>query len=112
MERMRKNLNIIFLALILMLIALAVRLFWIQVIGQEELKQAACSQSLVSLDGVNTRGLICDRNGEPLVGDHKQYLYVIRKKNLDYQAAKLLKSLQAKQTGGSSREYYVYASRP
>lgn len=111
MERMRRNLNIIFLALILMLIALAVRLFWIQVIGQEDLKQAACSQSLVSLDGVNTRGLICDRNGEPLVGDHKQYLYVIRKKNLDYQAAKLLKSLQAKQTGGSSREYYVYASR-
>ncbi len=80
MERMRKNLNIIFLALILMLIALAVRLFWIQVIGQEDLKQAACSQSLVSLDGVNTRGLICDRNGEPLVGDHKQYLYVIRKR--------------------------------
>ena len=54
MERMRRNLNIIFLALILMLIALAVRLFWIQVIGQEDLKQAACRQSLVSLDGVNT----------------------------------------------------------
>ena len=109
MERMRRNLKIVVWLLAALLLALVARLLWIQVMGGEDLSQAVCDQSLVSLEGANTRGLICDRNGLPLVGDEKRYLYVIRKKDLDYQAAKLLASMGARQTG-SSGGYYVYAS--
>lgn len=109
MERMRRNLKIVVWMLAVLISALTVRLFCIQVMGSEDLSQAVCDQSLVSLQGANTRGLICDRNGLPLVGDQKRYLYIISKKDLDYQAAKLLASMGARQTG-SSDGYYVYAS--
>ncbi len=109
MERMRRNLKIVVWMLAVLLLALVVRLFWIQIIGSVELSRAVCDQSLVSLQGVNTKGRICDRNGLPLVGDQKRYLYVIRRKDLDYQAAKLLASMGARETG-SGGGYYVYAS--
>ena len=109
MGRMRRNLKIVVWILAVLLLALVVRLLWIQVMGGEDLSRAVCDQSLVSLEGANTRGLICDRNGIPLVGDQKRYLYIIRKKDLDYQAAKLLASMGAKEAG-SSTAYYVYAS--
>ena len=79
MERMRRNLKIVVWMLAVLISALTVRLFCIQVMGSEDLSQAVCDQSLVSLQGANTRGLICDRNGLPLVGDQKRYLYIISK---------------------------------
>ena len=45
-----------------------------------------------------------------MVADHKRYLYIIRKKDMDFQAAKLLASADAKETG-SRGDYYVYSSR-
>ena len=110
MEQMRRNLKRVMWILAVLILALAVRLFWIQVLGSEDLKQAVCDQSLISLQGANTRGLIYDRNGLPMVADHKRYLYIIRKKDMDFQAAKLLASADAEETG-SGGDYYVYSSR-
>lgn len=110
MEQMRRNLKRVVWILAVLILALVVRLFWIQILGSEDLKQAACDQSLISLQGANTRGLIYDRNGLPMVADHKRYLYIIRKKDMDFQAAKLLASADAKETG-SKGDYYVYSSR-
>ena len=110
MEQMRRNLKRVVWILAVLILALVVRLFWIQILGSEDLKQAVCDQSLISLQGANTRGLIYDRNGLPMVADHKRYLYIIRKKDMDFQAAKLLASADAKETG-SRGDYYVYSSR-
>lgn len=93
MEQMRRNLKRVVWILAVLILALVVRLFWIQILGSEDLKQAVCDQSLISLQGANTRGLIYDRNGLPMVADHKRYLYIIRKKDMDFQAAKLLRLL-------------------
>lgn len=110
MEQMRKNLNIIFCSLAIVLAVLVIRVFWIQVIGGEDLKEAACRQSLVLLEGVDTRGMICDRNGRPLLGNQTRYLYVIPREKRTVQVSKLLASLHARQIGGNSSQYYVYAS--
>ena len=110
MEQMRRNLKRVVWILAVLIMTLVARLFWIQILGGEDLKQAACDQSLISLQGANTRGLIYDRNGLPMVADHKRYLYIIRKKDMDFQAAKLLASADAKETG-SRGDYYVYSSR-
>lgn len=110
MEQMRRNLKRVVWILAVLILALVVRLFWIQILGSEDLKQAVCDQSLISLQGANTRGLIYDRNGLPMVADHKRYLYIIRKKDMDFQAAKLLASADAEETG-SGGDYYVYSSR-
>lgn len=110
MEQMKKNLNIIFCALAVVLAALVIRVFWIQVACGEELKEAAFRQSLVLLEGVDTRGMICDRNGSPLLGNQTQYLYVIPREKRTVQVSKLLASLHARQIGGDNRQYYVYAS--
>ena len=99
MEQMRRNLKKVVWILAVLILALVARLFWIQILGGEDLKQAACDQSLISLQGANTRGLIYDRNGLPMVADHKRYLYIIQKKDMDFQAAKLLASADAKETG-------------
>ena len=106
MEQMRRNLKRVVWILAVLILALVVRLFWIQILGSEDLKQAVCDQSLISLQGANTRGLIYDRNGLPMVADHKRYLYIIRKKDMDFQAAKLLASADAEETG-SGGDYYV-----
>lgn len=82
MEQMRRNLKRVVWILAVLILALVVRLFWIQILGSEDLKQAVCDQSLISLQGANTRGLIYDRNGLPMVADHKRYLYIIRKKDM------------------------------
>ena len=58
MEQMRRNLKRVVWILAVLILALVVRLFWIQILGSEYLKQAVCDQSLISLQGANTRGLI------------------------------------------------------
>ena len=103
MEQMRRNLKRVVWILAVLILALVVRLFWIQILGSEDLKQAVCDQSLISLQGANTRGLIYDRNGLPMVADHKRYLYIIRKKDMDFQAAKLLASADAEETGSRGK---------
>ena len=98
MEQMRRNLKRVVWILAVLILALVVRLFWIQILGGEDLKQAACDQSLISLQGANTRGLIYDRNGHmPMVADHKRYLYIIRKKGYGFSGCKLLASADAEE---------------
>ena len=78
MEAMVKNLQKIMLIIALMLAALICRLAYIQIAGAEELSAATRTQSLISLEGSNTRGIIYDRNGAALVADRKHYIYIIR----------------------------------
>lgn len=111
MEAMVKNLQKIMLIIALMLAALICRLAYIQIAGAEELSAATPrTQSLISLEGSNTRGIIYDRNGAALVADRKHYIYIIRENVLTRRAEHLLRNLDADEVSSDNRGYKVYSS--
>lgn len=110
MEFMKSRIKKIAVFTTVIIMVLVCRLAYIQLAGGEELAEAEHSQSLISLEGSNNRGIIYDRNGEPLVSDCMKYIYIIEKDNFDFQTAKLLRSFGAEQVSSGSSSYYVYSS--
>lgn len=76
--------------------ALACRLFYLQILSHDDLQAAAVSQYQVTVDGMDTRGQIFDRNLEPLTGGIQQYIYFLETDRLDGAAKKLLASISAR----------------
>ncbi len=109
-EMMAKNLKRIIVIAAVILAALALRLAYIQIIGGDELAAATRMQSLIALEGSNTRGIIYDRNGAPLVADSKTYVYIIKSEKFNYEAESLLNKLGAGEVNGNNEGYYVYSS--
>lgn len=110
MGSMSKNLKKIMLAIAALILALVFRLAYIQLIGEEELAAATRAQSLIALEGSNTRGIIYDRNGEALVADSKRYIYIIKADLFDYGARSMLRSLGADEVNGDNDGYVVFSS--
>ncbi|MFQ7472612.1 MAG: peptidoglycan D,D-transpeptidase FtsI family protein [Anaerovoracaceae bacterium] len=110
MENMAKNLKKILCAVGVLLLALVFRLGYIQIIGGDELAEAAHSQSLISLEGGNTRGIIYDKSGTPLVADKKRFVYIIKEDKFNYQTGQLFKDINAKEVSSDNEGYYVYSS--
>lgn len=105
-----KNLKKIFIFLGVLMILLAARLAYIQLAGHEELSEATRSQSLISLEGSNTRGVIYDRNGAALVADRKSYVYIINEKNYNRRTEQLLEQVNAAKVSSDNEGYHVYSS--
>lgn len=110
MELMIKSLKKIMIAIAVLIIALICRLAYIQLVGGDQLAAATRMQSLISLEGGNTRGIIYDRNGEALVADKKRYIYIIRADEFDEGAKTLLQSLDASNVNNDDEGYIVYSS--
>lgn len=110
MEAMTKNLKRILAIIAALLLALVCRLAYIQLVGGSELAEATRMQSLISLEGSNTRGIIYDRNGEALVADKKHYIYIIKADDFDGHAQSLLRRLDADRVKGDNDGYIVYSS--
>lgn len=110
MENMSKRLKKIFIAIAVMMAALICRMAYIQIIGGEELAAATRIQSLISLEGSNTRGMIYDRNGERLVADTKRYIYIMKPEDVDDDAKELLRKIDAGRVNGDGQGYIVYSS--
>ena len=103
-----KGISIFFLAIFL---ALTLRLAYIQLVGHEELSAATRAQSLIALEGSNTRGIIYDRNGEALVADEKQYIYIIKDSDFTEEAEELLQQVGAAIVSDENSGYRVYSSK-
>lgn len=103
-----RTISIFFLVLF---VALALRLAYIQIVGHEDLAAATRAQSLISLEGSNTRGIIYDRNGAALVADKKSYVYIIKEENYTKRAEELLSELGADKISSDNEGYYVYSSQ-
>ena len=99
------------IALLVVMLALTLRLAYIQILGHEELSAAARAQSLIQLEGSNTRGIIYDRNGNPLVADEKQYIYIVKDGNFTERAEQMLKSIGAEIVSSDNEGYRVYSSK-
>jgi len=103
-----KIISIFFLAVFL---ALTLRLAYIQIIGHEELSAAMRAQSMIALEGSNTRGIIYDRYGEALVADEKHYIYIIKDDEFDDDAKELLEQVHADVVSEVNEGYHVYSSK-
>ena len=89
------------------LFLLAGRLFYIQIIGYRDLSQAAGIQQQISLEGANSRGLIYDRNGTPLVGNNQEYIFIIREEQFDGETMNALNELKAREIQNRGSGYRV-----
>ena len=92
-------------------IALTMRLAYIQLAGHEELYAATRAQSLIALEGSNTRGIIYDRYGVPLVADEKHYIYIIKDSDFTEEARNILEQMGAEPVSEDNEGYQVYSSQ-
>lgn len=107
---MEANLKRIIFAVAVIMAVLACRLAYIQLAGEQDLSAATRAQSMIALKGSNTRGIIYDRNGMPLVADSKKYIYIIKEGSFDVSAEKILSELEAVEINANNEGYFVYSS--
>ncbi len=98
----------IFAALILALIG---RLLYIQVFCHEDFEKATIAQYEMSIEGIDTRGQIFDRNMNPLTGGVYQYYYIIKVDSEDEVSAELFARINARQIGKKGAKYQVYSAQ-
>lgn len=103
-----KRIWILFAATLILMAALAVRLFQIQVIGLERVENAAAGHSDSLLKGVVCRGNIIDRNGIPFLERSEAYMIFVEKTKLDEKAKQYLKRISAEPVSLDNRRYYCY----
>lgn len=110
MDGMAVNLKKVVIVAAVLAGLLVCRLFYIQITGGGELAAATRMQSMISLEGGNTRGIIYDRNGSPLVADQKRFVYIIKKKAMDSEARRILERIDAHEIRNEEGGYAVYSS--
>ena len=101
----------LFIFFVMLLSGLTGRLAYIQVFNNEEYAAATARQQRIRLDGGDKRGTIYDRNREPLTGIYDEYVYIIKKDQLNEDAKKIFHSIGAYRVKNDSENYYVYRSK-
>ena len=113
-QRQNGRLELTAAAVTILFAALACRLFYLQILCHDDLQAAAVSQYQVTVEGLDTRGQIFDRNLEPLTGGTQQYICFLETDRLDEDAEKLLASVSARKisvNSGTGSGYTVYRSQ-
>ncbi|MGI6730953.1 MAG: peptidoglycan D,D-transpeptidase FtsI family protein [Anaerovoracaceae bacterium] len=108
---MKKRMIALFIFFVMLLSGLTGRLAYIQVFNNEEYAAATARQQRIRLDGGDKRGTIYDRNREPLTGIYDEYVYIIKKDQLNEDAKKIFHSIGAYRVKNDSENYYVYRSK-
>lgn len=107
---MEKRWRVLWAVFLVMMGLLACRAAYIQLAGHEDLTAAAKTQQQITLEGADTRGIIYDRNGTPIVGAHKEYIYIIEKENYDGETQNALNSVYAEEVPNEGSDYKVFTS--
>ena len=108
---MEKNIKRVKTALLIFMVpvlALSVRMFYIQVMCHDKFAEAASFQHEIAVEGLDTRGQILDRNMKPVTGGSYQYYYIIKKKRMTAECENLLDMLGGSQIASSDSDYFVY----
>lgn len=92
----------------LLLIALSIRLFLIQITDHEKYSAVSKRQHSLTLNGADCRGVIYDRNGNPLTDASLSFVYLIEKGRMDQNARRLLKNTGASEVGNAAGKYEVF----
>ncbi|MBO5666691.1 MAG: hypothetical protein J6S45_04525 [Firmicutes bacterium] len=110
-ERSQKNrLLVIFVGIVILMMALALRLYQIQVRDGAMYETMARSQQKVMVSGVDRRGEICDRHGEALTGSTWEYVYLLRKDRMDDGAMSLLQQIHGQERFTSNEKYRIFST--
>lgn len=91
-----------------MAVLLAARLAYIQIFCHDEFTAAAVSQYEITVEGLDTRGVILDRNSMPLTGGVKEYYYIISRKLKDGRLKSLTEDIDGQQIAKKTSAYLVY----
>lgn len=94
--------------LMVLLLVLCGRLYYVQILCADELTAAAQGQQMIPVLQENGKGVIYDRNKNPLTGTDRAYYYLIHKNNLTAEAEQLLVSMETEPAGQKGEDYLVY----
>lgn len=103
-----RRIKFVFAVFAALMTLLAARVWYIQAACGGELSEAAVSQYEIAIEGLDTRGMILDRNLKPLTGGTKQYYYIISKRRGGEELEELMKEAGGRQLAKASSAYYVY----
>lgn len=107
---MEKRIRVLTVCFITLIGVLVLRLAYIQLLGNYELTEAARKQQDILLEGADTRGVIYDRNGTPIAGDNREYIYIIKSDDCDGETQNALNAVQAEEIKGENSDYRVFTS--
>ena len=108
---MCRRIRILSIAFIVIMGLLGMRLAYIQIIGHDDLSAAASAQQNILLEGADVRGVIYDRNGTPIAGGHRDYIYIIKNENYDGETQNALNSVDAEEIPNGENGYKVFVSQ-
>ncbi len=100
-----KGIALLFLVLTLLLM---IKTAYIQIFCHERFESGAASQHEMAVRGLDTRGMILDRNLRPLTGGIRQYYYIIPKRLKNGQLDEIIKSIGGQQIAKEGQSYVVY----
>lgn len=105
MEKRVKTLSVF---TILLLVALAGRLYYIQIVCHPALSEGAKDQQVIHVQSENERGTIYDRNLVKLTDTCNTYYYLINRENCTVGLERIMKSIDAELAGTKGDDYLVY----
>ena len=92
-RRLQWRMRIVAATVSLLIAALGYRVYSIQVTDGPIYEAMARSQQRIALSGVDSRGTICDRSGQPLTGARLEYVYILPRARLDERGEALVNRL-------------------
>lgn len=108
--KIRKRIKGIFIVIALIILALCARLYYIQVMCHEELKQGAKGQQLIEIQGNDQRGVIYDRNMVRLTNSNINYFYIFHRHELTPSLHELISEIDGTVAGSKGKDYVIYKS--
>lgn len=100
-----KGIALLFLILIILL---AAKTAYIQIFCHERFESEASMQQEMAIEGLDTRGMILDRNLMPLTGGVKEYYYIIPESLKNKRLEEITQAMGAKQIAKDGSKYLVY----
>lgn len=91
-----------------LLIALSTRLFLIQITDHQKYSVVSERQHRITLDGADCRGVIYDRNGNPLTDASDSFVYLIEKERMNQGTDILLEKIGASAVRNDIGQYEVF----
>ena len=121
MDQTKRRIICIIVVISVLLTGLAVRVYSIQILQGPVYKAMARSQQRIALSGVDSRGEICDRSGEPLTGARLEYVYILQRDRVELrtgakpavlrsEVSRLLEQIDARERRTSNEKYRIFTA--
>lgn len=110
MEKNQKRIKTGIIIILIVFVALIGRLFYIQVLCHQEFAEATLLQHELTIEGLDTRGHIFDRNMNLITGGSNRYYYIIKSSEDGKESKAVFEALGAKLVTGKEKKYRIYVT--